>query len=56
MAKLTPEMEIVEMAKYLGVSYGELMKTPAWFIKVAAIRMKEETEFAIYQNKLKEKS
>jgi len=52
-AKLTPEMQIVELAKYLGISYGELMRTPAWFIKVAGIRMNEETEFAIYQNKNK---
>jgi len=49
-------MQIVEMAKYLGISYGELMETPAWFIRVAGIRMEEESEFMRYQNKIREKS
>jgi len=50
-AKLTPEMQIVELTKYLGISYGQLMETPAWFIRVASIRMNEETEYAKYQEK-----
>ena len=45
-------MNILEIMMYLGISYRELMESPAWIMQLASIRMNEEAEFKKYiQNK-----
>lgn len=48
-AALDPRQRMIELSIYLGIGYRELVSSPAWFLEIASIRMKEEGDFAEYQ-------
>lgn len=50
-AALDPRQRFVELSIYLGIGYRELVSSPAWYLEIASIRMKEEAEFGEYQRK-----
>lgn len=46
---LTPEMRIIELMKYSGLGYKDLMDAPGWLVQVFEIRRREEANAAEYQ-------
>lgn len=40
---------VVEVMKYLGVGYNDVISTPRWVLDVVLIRMKEDAEYQRYQ-------
>lgn len=41
---------ILEMMKYLGIGYRELLDAPRWIFEIASVRMREEGEYNAYLN------
>lgn len=45
---MTAEMQVVELMKYLGIGYSDLMDAPAWVRDISLIRMREDAEYKRY--------
>ena len=48
-------MQLLELMRYLGISYAELMETPQHILQAAGVRMTEESEYHAHLARQSEK-